>query len=1069
MDDKVLFLTPPGAGLSEFIDRFTEEARGYPFETFCIVSTSRLKDEVIRRIHEKGIPILKDRICTLKEIAEFIFSEHLPDIERINDEESKLIISHIISTNKKSLPLFSDNRRNSIKFAQEIRRFISTLTQRRTDFPMCLAELQSEKSRQLAFINSSYLKFLSDDRIADDDLLLDKAAKCMNKIEKSMIKRIFMYGFFEPSPMEKELIVALDNSSKIFHYWMPYANNSKIFIDHGDWLPVTQRVSIESNGDCEKLSQLFGDTPKLELSKELFFARFKDRVSEIRAIAQQIRSLIAKGVDPSDIAVVLPDRDRAAMVISDVFPDFRIPYDIRGSSILSHAPIIQTIIDIMEIPAYNYKRESVVRLLKSPYIRLPSESVKDLRILGHIVDFESRKANIIEGRNGWKKLGSESEERNDGPDFDGDNKENGFPKKGDPGLNESVTEKKDICAEVGKLFDNLQKLEGDKPVKEHIAALFQVLCDLSFGLCEEYPREELRQMDAKARASFFEVMDCIERAYRRIPEAKMDLSDFLAMVQIGLSEKRFDRKEPNRNAVQLTGMREVTHLSYDYIFILDMVDGEMPRTSLSQPFFTGFEIERMGLLTNRDLLRQERYYFLAALQAAKKMLFLSCSSSDKDQPLVPSFFIRDISESYKIGSWGDGGTDCSTIKQQYDCGKSISNGGHDEAGLIGASLKDARSIAEKINIENYYRKNEYKSEYDGILKGDAEIASELSSKFSESKVYSPTMFESYGLCPFQFYLKYVLYLDSMPEIEEKMSSSELGVLFHRIAFRFYENRRKYGCPKVTVEDLAKAIEDIDNIAKEEFANEEIQKYSSDADPVWYSLKQRFIGNSRGRKGLLEDFVRREAEGLPSCFSPANFELSIGSTASKNLSDVCSRNDPVSLDLGPEEPDHVLIQGRIDRLDLTEDGQFMVIDYKTGSVNPGYRDIESGTSFQLPIYIRCIEASFPDMQGIAGAYYLIKSDGEMTKKIVLGDRKYIELFEPLDKSRGIKDDYQATISASLDTVKKYIQNMRKGIFHPTVLIGKCPRYCSYKTVCRLDDQRILESQESLGSLVSQEAI
>jgi len=1060
MDDKVLFLTPPGAGLSEFIDGFAEDARSYPFETFCIVSTSRLKDEVTRRIHEKGIPILKDRICTLREIAELIFSEHLPDTGRINDEESKLIISHIISANKKSLPIFSDERRNSIKFVQELRRFISTLTQRKTDFPMCLAELQSEKSRQLAFIHSNYLKFLSDDRIADDDLLLDKAAKCMNKIEKSMIKRIFMYGFFEPSPLEKELIVALYNSSNKFHCWMPYANNSKIFIDHGDWLPVTQRMHVKSNDDCEKLSHLFGETPELELSKELFFAKFRDRVSEIRAIAQQIRSLIAEGVDPSDIAVVLPDRDRALMIISDVFPDFRIPYDIRDSSILSHTPIIQTIIDIMEIPAYNHKRESVVRLLKSPYIQLPSDGGRDLGLLGRDVDFESRAANIIEGRDSWKRLHTESDGLDDESEANSASKMNGISKKDDPVSKERTARRKEMSEAIEILFSILQKLEGDRPVRERITALRQVLCDLSFGLCREYPGEELRQMDAKALASFIEVIDCIERAYSRMPEAKTNLSDFLAMVQIGLSEKRFDRKEPNRNAVQLTGMREVTHLSYDYIFIPDMVDGEMPRTNLSQPFFTGFEIERMGLLTNRDLLRQERYYFLAAMQAARKKLFLSCSSFEKDQPLVPSFFIRDISESYKIEQWGDGRTDCSTIRQQYNCGKSISNGGHDGEGLIRATLKDAGLTAEKINIENYYRKNEYKSEYDGILKGDAEIASELLSKLGDSKVYSPTMFESYGLCPFQFYLKYMIYLNSMPELEERISSSDLGILFHSIAFRFYENRRKHGCPKVTVEDLAKAIEDINNIAKEEFADEEFQKYSSDGDPVWSSLKQRFIGNSRGRKGLLEDFVRREAEGLPSCFSPANFELSIGSTASKDRSDVCSRTDPVCLDLGPEEPDHVLIQGRVDRLDLTEDGQFMVIDYKTGSVNPGYRDIESGTSFQLPIYIRCIEASFPDMQGIAAAYYLIKSNGEMTKKIVIGDRKYIELFESLGKSHGIKDDYQAIISASLDTVKKYIQNMREGIFHPTVLIGKCPRYCDYKTVCRLDDQRILESLEAI---------
>ena len=46
---------------------------------------------------------------------------------------------------------------------------------------------------------------------------------------------------------------------------------------------------------------------------------------------------------------------------------------------------------------------------------------------------------------------------------------------------------------------------------------------------------------------------------------------------------------------------------------------------------------------------------------------------------------------------------------------------------------------------------------------------------------------------------------------------------------------------------------------------EFQKYFFDDDPVWSSLKQRFIGISEGRKGILETFVGYEAKGLPSAF------------------------------------------------------------------------------------------------------------------------------------------------------------------------------------------------------------
>jgi ATP-dependent helicase/nuclease subunit B len=1013
MDNKVQFCSLPGTGLSDLVDRFAEESRNYPFETFFVVSTSRLKADVVRKILEKGIPILKDRICTLGELAEFIFSEHLPDLGRISDEESKLIISHIISSNQQSLSLFIDDRRISIKFVQQLKRFISTLIQRKIDYPGCLAGLQSEKSRQLTFIYSNYLKFLSDNNLVDDDILLKRAAECLNKNGISRIRNVFIYGFFEPSPLEKEFLVSIGNFSTMFHYAMPFADNSRIFVDRGEWLPTTQRVLVESNADGAKLSSLFAETPGVDLSKRLFFAKFRDRISEFRAIAQEIRSLIANDVDPANIAVVLPDRDRAARHILDIFPDFKIPYDIRSSSILSHSTIVQAIIDIIEIPAYNYRRNSVVRLLKSPYIRISSESEGMRCLLGYEVDFESRDANIIEGRVDWNKFQ-------------------------DAGIN--------------TLFLSLQKLEGERSVGEHIMALRQILCDLNFGSCANYPNEELRQRDARALVSFFEVLDRIEKAYLAIPDTRMDLKDFLAILSIGLSEKRYDARDNNINAVQLMGLREIVHLSYDYIFIPDLVDGEIPRINLSQPFFTGFEIERMGLLTKRDLMRQERYYFLAEILAAKGKLFLSCSSSEQDQPLIPSVFIRDISEYCKMGSWGDGEIIYSTVKQQFDDGRRISRCDYKNIRLIRVPPLDASLIVEKINIENYYRKINYRSEYDGILNNDPAIASDLSSRFNESKVYSPTMFESYGLCPFHFYLKYVLHLNALPDIENEMSSRELGGLFHRIAFRFYANRRKDGGPKVNVQHLANAIEDIKKIAQEEF-----QKYSFDDDPVWSSLMQRFIGKSEGRKGILDAFVRHEAKGLPSCFSPANFELSIGSTTSMDLSDECSLKYPISLDLGPGEPSRVLIQGRIDRLDVTEDGQFMVIDYKTGTMNPSHKDIASGISFQLPLYIRCIETSFPGMQGIAGTYYVIKGDGDISKKIVLGDKKYIDLFESLGRSHGIKDDYQAIIYSSLSTAKRYIQDMRAGIFHPTVLIGKCPKYCDSKTVCRFNDLRLLESQ------------
>jgi len=58
---------------------------------------------------------------------------------------------------------------------------------------------------------------------------------------------------------------------------------------------------------------------------------------------------------------------------------------------------------MIKIPSSNYDRQLIVRLLKSPYIRFQWEYQGDTkRLWANEVDFESRAANIVEGKANWK-------------------------------------------------------------------------------------------------------------------------------------------------------------------------------------------------------------------------------------------------------------------------------------------------------------------------------------------------------------------------------------------------------------------------------------------------------------------------------------------------------------------------------------------------------------------------------------------------------------------------------------------------------------------------------------------
>jgi len=1034
----------PGMGLSDLLDKFISSFRDNPFDTFFIVPTARLKNEIMRRLQEKNIPILENRICTLGDLAGFIFSEDNHGLYLMNDEESKLIISEIISQHPDRFNLFTHKGRISVGNVRQLRQFVSTLIQWSVDYPACLGELQSEKSNQIANIHSNYLHFLERNRLIDDDLLLLSAINSVKTNEKTKSRRIYVYGLFEPNPLEKKFLKALSESSSAFYYALPFGENPLIFIDSADWLPIIEKELIKSNEKDIALSKLFYTTEKNDLSKNMFLTSFKDRISEVRAIAQKIRDLIRDGADAGRVAVVFPDRVRGARLVSDVFPDFGIPYDIRNYEELSQSPIVQTIFHIIGVPASGYRRESVIDLLKSSYIRFFwGEDDNRKRLWGQEVDFESREANIIEGIDNWRKSFSmiiaelNQELQSAEP-----------PEHRISDLKHRIERIEEIKDGIDELFKDLEKLEGNKTINEHITELRSLLSKWEFTHGTTSPDQEIYRRDARALSSFFKVLDSTEKGYLMIPERRMDLADFFTTLSILISEKGFNAKDGNSNAVQITGLREVGHSSFDYVFIPDIVDGELPRTDLLQPFATDLEVKRMKLLRKADLLRQERYYFLAALSTAKKGSYLSYPLSEDDQPIVPSCFVKDISESYSTGSWEIRDTPSSRLLQQFDEGKRISSIDFKSIRLVGIPPLNPEMIASRINIENYYRKRDYSSEFDCILTDDSEIIKGIAEGFNDSKVYSPTMFESYGLCPFQFYLKYVIYLNVLPEIETELSPSEKGTLFHRIAFRFYTERKRNGRSKITADELPASLQDIKKIAMEEFQDFSFQ------DPVWSAFKDHYLGVSGGRKGLLECFLENEAEYASSEFFPAYFEFSIGSNRDPDLSDGHSISDPISIDLGSGDPSCTLIRGKIDRIDIAGRNQFMILDYKTGKRNASTADIRSGLSFQLPLYIRCIEASFPGWYGVGGAYYNVNSQ-EIAKKVVLGDKANRDLFGSLSGSRGISDDYQAIISSSLESAKLHILNMRKGIYHPVPQSADCRKYCDYKTICRFHKLRLLE--------------
>jgi ATP-dependent helicase/DNAse subunit B len=106
--------------------------------------------------------------------------------------------------------------------------------------------------------------------------------------------------------------------------------------------------------------------------------------------------------------------------------------------------------------------------------------------------------------------------------------------------------------------------------------------------------------------------------------------------------------------------------------------------------------------------------------------------------------------------------------------------------------------------------------------------------------------------------------------------------------------------------------------------------------------------------LLLRFLAREA-GNAAVGRPAHFEVSFGMPEGRT--DEPHHPDPLSVDLGGGRV--LRVRGRIDRIDLREDGSLAVRDYKTGRAPRDDTQVfKGGRQLQIPFYVLAARQIFP---------------------------------------------------------------------------------------------------------------
>lgn len=282
---------------------------------------------------------------------------------------------------------------------------------------------------------------------------------------------------------------------------------------------------------------------------------------------------------------------------------------------------------------------------------------------------------------------------------------------------------------------------------------------------------------------------------------------------------------------------------------------------------------------------------------------------------------------------------------------------------------DENFVLELSNSLQY--KCNYKDEFQNFIQSTIESLS-----------ISPTMMNTYINCPMEFFNTYVLRLQELNRVDDILN---FGSAIHKTIEEF----SKLACAKKSypsVEEFSKMFNQ--NIKKTPFSSRET----------------RLVYIERGEENLSKFYNQLILEPIDKIFSTEqNIEAKIGSD--------------------------IKINGKIDRLEVNDDGTFTVVDFKTGSAKSKYTIKEGGTNEK---YLNQLK------------FYKYLVEKKYQKTVSLAKLVFVEQCHENFSANALEFDNDA-FEAKIKEVYNNILNQK---FEPTSDKSNC-KFCKFKNLCELN--------------------
>ncbi|MDH4162523.1 MAG: PD-(D/E)XK nuclease family protein [Nitrospirota bacterium] len=506
-----------------------------------------------------------------------------------------------------------------------------------------------------------------------------------------------------------------------------------------------------------------------------------------------------------------------------------------------------------------------------------------------------------------------------------------------------------------------------------------------------------------------EVMASLSRAGRLFPEYRYSFDEWSFLLRKTFMHARFQVPPDDEGGVQVLGLEESASHAWSEIYLGGLIDGKFPQRLPQNIFLPEATLETLGVRPLEQARMNAAYHFYRLLLSAPRVT-LTWPENQGDRPVVASPFLAELKPLEIAG---------------------LLNRGMERTRQFQFSLRpeDARSVAE---LAKAIAVTGAPVCLDEVLRSDMDSMPAVRSAYQTQPspapaaipipgitTFSVTDLDVYLNCPYDYYVKKILGIEPLEEVTEDISPSDRGSRVHAILKRFYEEWQE----PVTSSNLDQARGLLLSLSE--------GYYKRDADTFRNRREKDLFVTT-----VAERFLTAETGFWTQGFRPFFLE---------------QRIDDFTFNLGSGR--EFTLTAKIDRIDVDDKGNFVVVDYKTGK----YPQPKMGPDqeiFQLPVYacmaIRSLAGRSPALGKPVGlAYYdLAGKFGNVARDVVLYD-KDAGFDQPAVKPKASPrstEEFNAILDQSMRKAAMAIEGIVKGDFSAKPLDKNRCMFCANEMMC-----------------------